>query len=123
MDKGITFANLKHTLFQFAREMFGEETRVRFRCDYFPFVEPGVDMSIEYRGDWLEILGAGMVHPNVLRAVGYDPDVYSGFAFGHGPGTYRHAEIRDQRRPALPRQRHPLPASVPLTPQSGSVSV
>ena len=85
VDKGITFANLKHTLFQFAREMFGEETRVRFRCDYFPFVEPGVDMSIEYRGDWLEILGAGMVHPNVLRAVGYDPDVYSGFAFGMGP--------------------------------------
>ncbi len=65
--------------------MFGPETRVRFRCDYFPFVEPGVDMAIEWRGDWLEILGAGMVHPNVLRAAGYDPDVYTGFAFGMGP--------------------------------------
>ena len=85
VDRGITFANLKHTLFQFARRMFGPETRVRFRCDYFPFVEPGVDMAIEWRGDWLEILGAGMVHPNVLRAAGYDPDVYTGFAFGMGP--------------------------------------
>lgn len=85
VDKGITFANLKHTLYQFAAQMFGSDTRVRFRCDYFPFVEPGVDMSIEWRGDWLEILGAGMVHPNVLRAAGYDPDIYSGFAFGMGP--------------------------------------
>ena len=85
VDKGVTFANLKHTLFEFARQMFGPDTRVRFRCDYFPFVEPGVDMSIEWRGDWLEIMGAGMVHPNVLRAVGYDPSVYSGFAFGMGP--------------------------------------
>ncbi len=85
VDKGVTFANLKHTLYEFARRMFGPETRVRFRCDYFPFVEPGVDMAIEWRGDWLEILGAGMVHPNVLRAAGYDPAVYSGFAFGMGP--------------------------------------
>ncbi len=85
VDKGVTFANLKHTLYEFARQMFGPETQVRFRCDYFPFVEPGVDMSIEWRGDWLEILGAGMVHPNVLRAVGYDPAVYTGFAFGMGP--------------------------------------
>ena len=85
VDKGVTFANLKHTLFEFARQVFGPDTRVRFRCDYFPFVEPGVDMSIEWRGDWLEIMGAGMVHPNVLRAVGYDPSVYSGFAFGMGP--------------------------------------
>ncbi len=85
VDKGVTFANLKHTLYEFARQMFGPDTRVRFRCDYFPFVEPGVDMSIEWRGDWLEIMGAGMVHPNVLRAVGYDPSVYTGFAFGMGP--------------------------------------
>ena len=85
VDRGVTFANLKHTLFEFARQMFGPDTQVRFRCDYFPFVEPGVDMSIEWRGDWLEILGAGMVHPNVLRAVGYDPAEYSGFAFGMGP--------------------------------------
>ena len=85
VDRGITFANLKHTLFEFARRMFGPDRQVRFRCDYFPFVEPGVDMSIEWRGRWVEILGAGMVHPNVLRAAGYDPDEYSGFAFGMGP--------------------------------------
>jgi phenylalanyl-tRNA synthetase alpha chain len=85
VDRGITFANLKHTLYEFARRMFGPGTRVRFRCDYFPFVEPGVDMSIEWRGRWLEILGAGMVHPNVLRGVGYDPDEVTGFAFGMGP--------------------------------------
>ena len=100
VDKGISFANLKHTLYEFARRMFGAERKVRFRCDYFPFVEPGVDMSIDCfacdgRGDagcrvcrgsgWIEIMGAGMVHPNVLRGVGYDPDVYTGFAFGMGP--------------------------------------
>ena len=97
VDKGITFANLKGTLFEFARRIFGEERRVRFRCDYFPFVEPGVDMSIDCfkcGGDgcricsqtgWIEIMGAGMVHPKVLEGVGYDPSVYTGFAFGMGP--------------------------------------
>ena len=99
VDKGITFANLKHTLYEFARQLFGEGRRMRFRCDYFPFVEPGVDVSIDcfkcdgsdpscsicHGSGWLEIMGAGMVHPNVLRAAGYDPTVYSGFAFGMGP--------------------------------------
>ena len=77
--------------------MFGEERKVRFRCDYFPFVEPGVDMSIDCfncngkgcrtckNSGWIEILGAGMVHPDVLRRAGYDPDRYTGFAFGMGP--------------------------------------
>ena len=65
--------------------MFGPDRKVRVRCDYFPFVEPGVDMSVEWNGRWVEILGAGMVHPNVLRAVGYDPEEYTGFAFGMGP--------------------------------------
>ena len=97
VDKGITFADLKGTLFEFARRIFGEERRVRFRCDYFPFVEPGVDMSIDCfqcngqgcrvcsNTGWIEIMGAGMVHPNVLRGVDYDPEVYTGFAFGMGP--------------------------------------
>ena len=97
VDEGITFADLKGTLYEFARRIFGEERRVRFRCDYFPFVEPGVDMSIDCfkcGGEgcricsgtgWIEIMGAGMVHPNVLKRVGYDPDVYTGFAFGMGP--------------------------------------
>jgi phenylalanyl-tRNA synthetase alpha chain len=97
VDRGITFADLKGTLYEFARRVFGEERRVRFRCDYFPFVEPGVEMAIDcfkcngegcrVCGDtgWIEILGAGMVHPNVLEGVGYDPKVYTGFAFGMGP--------------------------------------
>jgi phenylalanyl-tRNA synthetase alpha chain len=99
VDEGITFANLKGTLYEFARRIFGPDRKVRFRCDYFPFVEPGVDMSIDCfacqgRGDgcrtcresgWIEILGAGMVHPKVLEGVGYDPSKYTGFAFGVGP--------------------------------------
>ncbi len=86
IDKDVTLADLRGTLADFARRMFGQERKVRFRCDYFPYVEPGVDLSIDdpVRG-WLEILGAGMVHPQVLRNVGIDPDVYSGFAFGMGP--------------------------------------
>ena len=96
VDKGITMADLKGTLFEFARQLFGRERKARFRCDYFPFVEPGVEMAIDClmcQGNgcrlcgntgWLEILGAGMVHPDVLRRVGYDPDIYSGFAFGMG---------------------------------------
>ena len=97
VDQGITFADLKGTLFEFARRLFGAERRIRFRCDYFPFVEPGVDMSIDCfacsgRGcricsetGWIEIMGAGMVHPKVLEGAGYDPSVYTGFAFGMGP--------------------------------------
>ena len=99
VDEGITFANLKGTLYEFARRLFGEERRIRFRCDYFPFVEPGVDMSIDCfacdgQGEgcricrdsgWIEIMGAGMVHPKVLAGAGYDPDRYTGFAFGLGP--------------------------------------
>ncbi len=89
VDRGVTMADLKGTLFAFARHMFGSKVKVRFRCDYFPFVEPGVDMAIstpDLRGGaWLEIMGAGMVHSKVLRMAGYDPDIYTGFAFGMGP--------------------------------------
>jgi phenylalanyl-tRNA synthetase alpha chain len=96
VDKNITLADLKGTLFEFVRRLFGEDRKCRFRCDYFPFVEPGVEMAIDClvcRGSgcrlcgnsgWIEILGAGMVHPEVLRRVDIDPDVYSGFAFGMG---------------------------------------
>jgi phenylalanyl-tRNA synthetase alpha chain len=98
VDAGLTKADLRGTLTAFARRMFGSRTRTRFRCDYFPFVEPGVDFAIScYRCDgsdascpichgsgWLEILGAGMVHPRVLQRVGYDPDKVSGFAWGMG---------------------------------------
>ncbi|MBV9174854.1 MAG: phenylalanine--tRNA ligase subunit alpha [Chloroflexi bacterium] len=98
VDEGITLADLRGTLTTFAQRMFGSGLRTRFRCDYFPFVEPGVDFAIScYRCDgkdancpichgsgWLEILGAGMVHPRVLERVGYDPDRYTGFAWGMG---------------------------------------
>jgi phenylalanyl-tRNA synthetase alpha chain len=85
IDKKISFSELKGTLFEMARKIFGSDQKVRFRCDFFPFVEPGVDMSILWDGKWIEILGAGMVHPKVLTGVGYDPMQYSGFAFGIGP--------------------------------------
>jgi len=96
VDEHITFADLKGTLYEFARRMFGDERKVRFRCDYFPFVEPGCEMAIDCfvcKGKgcrlcsdtgWIEILGAGMVHPQVLRNVGYDPEKYTGYAFGMG---------------------------------------
>ena len=96
VDEGISFANLKGTLYEFARRMFGHDRKVRFRCDFFPFVEPGVEMAIDCfacdgagcrvckQTGWLEILGAGMVHPNVLTNVGYDAERYTGFAFGMG---------------------------------------
>jgi len=96
VDRNITLADLKGTLFEFARRLFGSDRKCRFRCDYFPFVEPGVEVAIDClacggagcrlcgNSGWIEILGAGMVHPEVLRRVDIDPDVYSGFAFGMG---------------------------------------
>lgn len=96
VDENITMADLKGVLQELGRQLFGPERRVRFRCDYFPFVEPGVDFAVDCaicdgRGcrtckntGWLEMGGAGMVHPNVLRGVGYDPEKYTGFAFGLG---------------------------------------
>lgn len=93
----ITMADLKGVLTEFARQMFSEDTRVRLRGSYFPFTEPSVELDISCNlcqgqgcrvckgTGWLEILGAGMVHPTVLRNGGYDPERYSGFAFGMGP--------------------------------------
>jgi phenylalanyl-tRNA synthetase alpha chain len=96
VDQGITFADLKGVLTAFVHEMFGPEVGVRFRPSYFPFTEPSAEVDIECvicRGEgcrvckitgWLEILGSGMVHPAVFEAVGYDPETYTGFAFGLG---------------------------------------
>ncbi|SDM15130.1 phenylalanine--tRNA ligase subunit alpha [Allokutzneria albata] len=89
VDKGITMAHLKGTLDAFARAMFGENSRTRLRPAFFPFVEPGAEVDVwfpEKKGGagWVEWGGCGMVHPNVLRASGVDPEVYSGFAFGMG---------------------------------------
>jgi phenylalanyl-tRNA synthetase alpha chain len=96
VDKGITMGDLKGTLELFAKKMFGEDTRIRFRPHHFPFTEPSAEVDVSCfvcggkgcslcKGEgWIEILGAGMVHPNVLRGCDIDPDVYSGFAFGLG---------------------------------------
>ncbi len=89
VDKGLTMAHLKGTLDAFARAMFGEESRVRLRPSFFPFTEPSAELDVwfpEKKGGagWVEWGGCGMVHPNVLRACGVDPDVHSGFAFGMG---------------------------------------
>lgn len=96
VDRGVTMTDLKGTLAMFARKMFGEETKVRFRPHHFPFTEPSAEVDVSCfacggsgcrlcKGEgWIEILGAGMVHPNVLRGCDIDPDEFSGFAFGMG---------------------------------------
>lgn len=97
VGRKVTMGDLKGVLTNFARKMFGEGRQVRFRCSYFPFTEPSAEVDIDCiicggagcrvckHTGWLEILGSGMVHPQVLQNGGYDPSVYSGFAFGMGP--------------------------------------
>lgn len=96
IDKGVSFTDLKQVLLTFAREMFGADTKIRLRPSYFPFTEPSAEMDISCNicggkgcafckgTGWVEILGCGMVDPNVLRAGGIDPEVYTGYAFGMG---------------------------------------
>jgi phenylalanyl-tRNA synthetase alpha chain len=96
IDEGIGMHHLKGTLGAFARAMFGQGVRVRFRPDFFPFVEPGVDYAITCpfcggsgcsvckQSGWIELGGAGLIHPNIMREYGFDTDRYSGFAFGLG---------------------------------------
>ena len=84
VDKDVSFKNLKETLYYFAKEMFGKETKVRFRPSYFPFTEPSAEMDISWKNGWLEILGSGLVDPNVLKNCNIDSEKYSGFAFGMG---------------------------------------
>lgn len=84
IDKGLTFSDLKGTIKEFLRQMFGDDLPTVFRASYFPFTEPSAEVDVQWQGKWLEVLGCGMVDPNVLKAVGYDPEVYSGFAAGLG---------------------------------------
>ena len=89
VGEGVSLAHLKGTLDTFFREYLGEGSKVRFRPSYFPFVEPGVEVDVWFEtegkeGRWLEVMGAGMVHPTVLRNAGIDADKYQGFAFGGG---------------------------------------
>jgi phenylalanyl-tRNA synthetase alpha chain len=97
IGRGVRMSDLKGTIVAFARRLFGEERQVRFRSSYFPFTEPSIEVDMDCtvcggkgcslckRSGWLEIMGAGMVHPVVLRNGGYDPTQFSGFAFGMGP--------------------------------------
>ena len=97
IGEGITLGDLKGTVIAFARRLFGAERQIRIRSSYFPFTEPSIEIDIDWPKDdpnadrltkgtgWLEIMGAGMVHPTVLRNGGYDPERFSGFAFGMGP--------------------------------------
>lgn len=97
VDKNVRMSDLKGTLDTFAKKMFGEDREIRLRPSFFPFTEPSVEMDISCKvcqgkgcsvckqTGWIEILGAGMVHPKVLSMAGYDPEVYTGFAFGMGP--------------------------------------
>jgi phenylalanyl-tRNA synthetase alpha chain len=96
VDTDVSMADLRGDLLMFSRELFGPDTDIRFKPHFFPFTEPSVDVDVTCfscngagcalcgQSGWIEIMGAGMVHPNVLRTVGYDPDKYSGFAFGVG---------------------------------------
>jgi len=96
IDKGVSFADMKQNLLHFARELFGEDVKIRLRPSYFPFTEPSAEMDIywgleseaDYRitkgTGWLEIMGCGMIDPNVLKNSNIDPEQYSGFAFGMG---------------------------------------
>lgn len=83
VDEGLTFTDLKGTIKVFLEEMFGD-IAIRFRPSFFPFTEPSAEVDVQWRGRWLEVLGCGMVDPNVLKAVGYDPEIYTGFAAGFG---------------------------------------
>jgi phenylalanyl-tRNA synthetase alpha chain len=83
VDEGLTFTDLKGTIKKFLQEMFGD-LPIRFRASYFPFTEPSAEVDVQWQGKWLEVLGCGMVDPNVLKAVGYDPEIYTGFAAGFG---------------------------------------
>ncbi|BAZ06295.1 phenylalanine--tRNA ligase subunit alpha [Calothrix sp. NIES-3974] len=83
VDEGLTFTDLKGTIKVFLNEMFGD-LPIRFRASYFPFTEPSAEVDLQWNGRWLEVMGCGMVDPNVLKTVGYDPEVYTGFAAGFG---------------------------------------
>lgn len=84
IDKDVKIGHLFWTLEHFMKKLYGEKIELRFRPHHYPFVEPGMDVDIRYKGKWMEMLGSGMVHPKVLRNMKIDPEKYSGYAFGMG---------------------------------------
>jgi phenylalanyl-tRNA synthetase alpha chain len=100
VDKNVSFAELKGILHDFLNNFFEQDLQVRFRPSYFPFTEPSAEVDVMGKnGKWLEVLGCGMVHPNVLKAVNIDPEIYTGFAFGMGVErlTMLRYEVNDLR--------------------------
>lgn len=84
VDKNVSMAHLKGVLTHFFKKYFGDDAEIRFRPSFFPFVEPGVEVDMQWKGKWLEMMGAGLVHPNVLESAGVDSKKWQGFAFGGG---------------------------------------
>jgi phenylalanyl-tRNA synthetase alpha chain len=84
VDKNVSMAHLKGVLTHFFKKYFGDDAEIRFRPSFFPFVEPGVEVDMKWKGKWLEMMGAGLVHPNVLESAGVDSKLWQGFAFGGG---------------------------------------
>jgi len=84
VDKKVTLADLKGTLLYFYKRLLGEDVEIRFRPSYFSFTEPSAEVDVKFKGRWLEMMGAGLIHANVFKAAGVDPDEWSGFAFGGG---------------------------------------
>lgn len=84
VDKEVSLGNLKSIIEHFFKKLYGNDVEIRFRPSFFPFVEPGVEVDMRFNGKWLEMGGAGMVHPNVFKSVGIDPSIWNGFAFGLG---------------------------------------
>lgn len=104
--EGVSVAHLKGTLLAVMKDLLGEETDIRLRPSFFPYTEPSIEVDVSYKGEWLELLGAGMIHPHVLASAGIDPDIYSGFAFGLGPERiamvkYGITDLRNFWRPKL----------------------
>ena len=100
VDEDLTFTDLKGTIKVFLEEMFGDELPIRFRASYFPFTEPSAEVDVQWKGKWLEVMGCGMVDPNVLKSAGYDPEIYTGFAAGFGAERFAMVlhQIDDIRR-------------------------
>jgi phenylalanyl-tRNA synthetase alpha chain len=99
VDQGISFSDLKGTIIEFLERFFERELEIRFRPSYFPFTEPSAEVDVMGKDGWLEVLGCGMVHPNVLSKSNIDPEKYSGFAFGFGVDRLAMLmfEVRDLR--------------------------
>ena len=115
IDRDVSFANLKALLYDFVSKFFEREVELRFRPSYFPFTEPSAEVDVRSEsGRWLEILGCGMVHPNVLRNAGIDPDEWSGYAFGMGVERLDDAALRRRRSARVLRERPALPRAVRL---------